>query len=299
MHARALASVMLAVALAACTTPRPPAMHVEVPRAVVADDPDAITISWIGHATILIGIHGHWILTDPVFSDRLAGTVTRGVRAAIAPGELPPLDAIVISHAHFDHLDLPSLRALPAAPLLVPAGLPAFLDDVPQHAVALDTGQVWQHGELRITAVPASHGDGRYWLDRWHTRTHTGWVIEAGGRAVYFAGDTGYIADDARALGRRFAIDVALIPVGPTGRAEWVERLRASVHANPEAALSLFGDTGARWMVPIHFGTFFQPPDRERPLVEAAIARRGLGDRVRVLAIGETAVFRAATPAAP
>ncbi len=284
---------MLAVALAACTTPRAPAMHVVVPREVVAGDPDAITISWIGHATLLIGIHGHWILTDPVFSDRLGGTIVRSVRAAIAPAELPPLDAIVISHAHFDHLDLPSLRALPAAPLLVPVGLPVFLDrDLPQQPVALDTGQVWQRGELRITTVPASHGDGRYWLDRWHTRTHTGWIIEAGGHTVYFAGDTGYIASDARELARRYRIDVALIPVGPTARPDWVEQLRASVHANPDAALSLFVDSGARWMVPIHFGTFFQPPDLERPLVEAAIARRGLGDRVRVLAIGETAVFR-------
>ncbi|HEY0193850.1 MAG TPA: MBL fold metallo-hydrolase, partial [Kofleriaceae bacterium] len=170
----------MATALAACATPREPALHVQVPRA--ADDPDAITISWIGHATLLVGIHGHWILTDPVFSDRLGGVITRGVRAAITPGELPPLDAIVISHAHFDHLDLPSLRALPAVPLLVPHGIPAFLDDdLPQRATttALDTWQSWQRGDLKITAVPASHGEGRYLVDRWHTRTHTGWIIEA------------------------------------------------------------------------------------------------------------------------
>lgn len=296
---------LLAIALAACATPREPAMHVQVPHAELASDPDAITISWVGHATLLIGIHGHWILTDPVFSDRLRGVITRGVRAAIAPAQLPPLDAILISHAHFDHLDLPSLRALPAAPLLVPDGAPAFLDDdLPQRAAIfpLDTWQSWQRGDLTITAVPASHGDGRYWVDRWNTRTHTGWIIEAGGHTVYFAGDTGYIADAARALGRRFAIDVALIPVGPTGRLAWVEHIRSTVHANPEGALSLFVDSRARWMVPIHFGTFFQPPGRERPIVEQAIARRGLGDRVRVLAIGETAVFHAATsgtPAAP
>ena len=76
------------------------------------------------------------------------------------------------------------------------------------------------------------------------------------------------------------------------GRASWIERWRADVHANPDAALDLFHDTGAQWMVPIHFGTFFEPADRERPLVEAAVARHHLEHSVRVLAIGETTTFR-------
>ncbi|HEX4417098.1 MAG TPA: MBL fold metallo-hydrolase [Kofleriaceae bacterium] len=282
-----------ALTFAACATPREAPMHVTVPSAELAGDPDAITVSWIGHATVLIGIRGHWILTDPVFSDRLAGVMARGVRAAIAPSELPPLDAILISHAHFDHLDLPSLHRLGDAPLLVPPGIPTFLPaDLPQHQIVpLDTWQTWRHGDIRITAVPASHGDGRYLVDRWHTRSHTGWIIEVGNRTVYFAGDTGYVAADARELGRRYRIDVGLIPVGPAGRAAWLERMRADVHATPDAALALFHDAGAQWMVPIHFGTFFQPPDRERPLVEAAVARHHLEHQVRILAIGETTTF--------
>ena len=176
---------------------------------------------------------------------------------------------------------------------LVPPGVPTFLPgDLPQHqVVALDAWQVWSHAGVRITAVPASHGDGRYLFDRWNTRSHTGWVIEVGDRTVYFAGDTGYIAAQARELRRRFRIDVDLIPVGPAGRADWIERFRAGVHATPDAALDLFRDTGAQWMVPIHFGTFFQPADRERPLIEAAVARRHLERAVRVLAIGETTAF--------
>lgn len=282
------------IAAAACGVPREPPLHVRVPRAELAEDPDAITVSWVGHATLLLGIRGHWILTDPVFGDRLAGVLGRKVKAAIAPAELPALDAIVISHAHFDHLDLPSLRRLGGAPLLVPPGVPTFLPaDLPQHpVVALDTWQAWHHDDLTITAVPASHGDGRYLVDRWHTRSHTGWVIQVGERTVYFAGDTGYVPAQAAELARRFRIDVALIPVGPAGRARWVEDWRADVHANPDAALDLFHDLGAQWMVPIHFGTFFQPPDLERPLVEAAIARHHVERAVRVLAIGETATFR-------
>lgn len=285
--------VALAIAFTACAAPREPAMHVHVPAAPTARNADDITVSWIGHATLLIGIRGHWLLTDPVFSERLAGVVTRKVEPALAPSELPPLDAILISHAHVDHLDPPSLRRLPDAPLLVPSGLPAVLPgDLPQHrVVALDTWQSWTSGDLRITAVPAAHGDGRYWIDRWHTRTHTGWVIAVGGRTVYFAGDTGYVADQAREIGRRFQIDVDLIPVGPTGRMAWLERLRASVHANPDAALDLFRDTGAQWMVPIHFGTFFQPAGKELPLIQAAVSRHHLERSVRILSIGETTTF--------
>jgi L-ascorbate metabolism protein UlaG (beta-lactamase superfamily) len=291
--------VALVIASTACAFPQEPAMHVHVPAAATAAtaaaarDADDITVSWIGHATLLIGIRGHWLLTDPMFSERLAGVLPRQVEPALAPSELPPLDAILISHAHFDHLDPASLRRLPDAPLLVPSGMPVLLPrDLPQHrVVALDTWQSWTSGDLRITAVPASHGDGRYWIDRWHTRTHTGWVIELGDRTVYFAGDTGYVAAEARELRRRFQIDVDLIPVGPAGRTGWVERLRASVHANPDAALDLFRDTGAQWMVPIHFGTFFQPAGKELPLIQAAVARHHLERSVRILAIGETTTF--------
>jgi L-ascorbate metabolism protein UlaG (beta-lactamase superfamily) len=290
----ACAIAAVALAIPACAAPREPPMHVTVPLTAFTGDPDAITVSWIGHATMLIGIRGHWFLTDPMFSERLAGVVGRAVAPAIAPSELPPLDAILVSHAHFDHLDLPSLHRLADAPLLVPPGIRTFLPgDLPQRTVvALDTWQTWTAGDVRITAVPASHGDGRYLVDRWHTRSHTGWIIEVGDRTVYFAGDTGYLADQARELRHRFRIDVDLLPVGPAGRAAWLERLRADVHATPDAALDLFRDTGAQWMVPIHFGTFFQPAGRELPLVEAAVARHHLERSVRVLAIGETTTFR-------
>jgi L-ascorbate metabolism protein UlaG (beta-lactamase superfamily) len=293
-HRLAPAVIAAMIGATACATPHKPPMHVVVPNEAFTDDPDAITVSWIGHATLLVGIRGHWFLTDPMFSKRLAGVSARVVEAAMAPSELPPLDAILMSHAHFDHLDVPSLRRLADVPLLVPPGMPTFLPaDLPQRqVVALDTWQTWTRGDVQITAVPASHGDGRYLVDRWHTRSHTGWILQVGDRTVYFAGDTGYVADQARELGQRYHIDVALVPVGPAGRAGWIERWRADVHATPDAALDLFHDTGAQWMVPIHFGTFFEPADRERPLVEAAVARHHLERSVRVLAIGETTTFR-------
>jgi L-ascorbate metabolism protein UlaG (beta-lactamase superfamily) len=290
----AIAAIGVTVALPGCAKPGDAPMHVRVPYEAFAGDPDAITVSWVGHATLLIGIRGHWFLTDPMFSERLAGVMARKVEAAISPSELPPLDAILVSHAHFDHLDMPSLRRLAGVALLVPPGVPTFLPkDLPQHpVVALDTWQTWSHGDVRITAVPASHGDGRYVFDLWHTRSHTGWVIEVGDRTVYFAGDTGYVPAQTQALAQRFRIDVGLIPVGPAGRAAWLERLRADVHATPDAALELFQNSGAQWMVPMHFGTFFAPAGQERPLVEAAVARHHLEHQVRMLAIGETTTFR-------
>jgi N-acyl-phosphatidylethanolamine-hydrolysing phospholipase D len=254
-------------------------------------DGDDITVSWVGHATVLVGIGGHWFLTDPVFADRLAHVEGRSVAAAMRPDEMPPLDAILISHAHFDHLDLPSLRALADVPLIVPPGLCAFLDDIPQReVVALDTGASWTRGDVTITAVPASHGDGRYLVDWWHKKTHTGWLIQVGDRTVYFAGDTGFVARDALAL-RRYHIDVGIIPVGPAGRPKLVERWRRDVHVTPDAAMDLFAATGAQWMVPIHWGTFFQPAGRERPLIDAAIARHHEERWVRVLGIGESTRF--------
>ncbi|HTJ43485.1 MAG TPA: MBL fold metallo-hydrolase [Kofleriaceae bacterium] len=279
------------IAVAACAHPRPAPHHVQVPHVTAADD--EITVSWVGHATCLVGIRGHWFLTDPNFADRIAGVVRRAVAPAISPRELPPLDGILISHSHFDHLDLDSLRSLHDAPLFVPPGVTAVLPgDLPQHdVVALDTWQSWTRGDVTITAVPASHGDTRYWFDLWHSHAHTGWMIQVADRTVYFAGDTGYVASQSRELARRFRIDVGIIPVGPAGRAHWIERWRAAAHATPDAAMDLFRDTHAQWMVPIHYGTFFQPADYERPLVEAAVARHHAERWVKILDIGETASF--------
>jgi L-ascorbate metabolism protein UlaG (beta-lactamase superfamily) len=289
------------IGVAACSAPPVSPHHVTVPTMAVAAPADGvaaqvaddeITVSWIGHATCLIGINGHFFLTDPVFSERIGWFVRRNYQPAMRPDEMPKLDAILISHAHMDHLDFPSLRALAAVPLFIPPGVKHYLpDDLPQHPVyGVETWGSWHQGDVTITAVPAQHEDDRFLIDGfWHS--HTGWVIQVGNRTVYFAGDTGYVPAYAQEIGRRFHIDVALIPVGPAGRAKWIERSRANVHAHPDAAMQLFKDTHAQWMVPIHYGMFFQKRGWERPFLDAAIQRAGLERWVRVLDIGETARF--------
>lgn len=268
--------------------PAPQLAHPVVPAAVA--DTESIGITWVGHATVLIRIRDRWILTDPVLGKRVAKVLPRNVEAGIDPKALPKLDAVLISHAHFDHLDIPSLWQVPKTTILTPSGATKFLPDgLP--ATGLATWQQWSHDGLTITAVPASHGDGRYLVDRWNHATHTGYVIEYQGLTVYFAGDTGYIAKDAAALKARYAIDVALIPIGPAGRAKWIENWRADVHATPEHAMELFTASGAQWMVPIHYDTFFKPRHYERPFLDRAIASARLEKRVRVIGIGETTEF--------
>lgn len=274
-------------------TPDPAPQRAHPRMLAPAAGTSSIGVTWIGHATVLVRIEDRWFLTDPVLRNRIAGILPRNVEAGIDPEELPPLAAVLISHAHFDHLDIPSLRRVGPAQLIVPSGAAKFLpDDLPTRGVArLETWQQWTHDGVTITAVPASHGDGRYLVDRWNRDSHTGFVIEYRGRTVYFAGDTGFVANSAAAIRERFAIDVALIPIGPAGRAKWIERWRSDVHTTPEAALTLFTSTGSQWMVPIHYDTFFKPRHHELPYLERAIADAALGRRVRVLSIGASTEF--------
>jgi N-acyl-phosphatidylethanolamine-hydrolysing phospholipase D len=251
----------------------------------------SLQVFWIGHATVLVRMDDRWILTDPHFGARLAGVQKRRVAPAMQPDELPPIDCVVVSHAHFDHLDPASLAALdPTATLAVPTGILTFLDErTPFGTIAsLDDWRGTDCHGVRITAVPARHGQGRYLVDAlWHHETAAGFVFEYHGMTVYFAGDTGYDERLFASIGRRFRIDLALLPFGPAGRPRWIERLRRSVHMTPDDSLRAFAVLGAQWLVPMHWGTFFKDPAVERRAITAAIARDPRRDRVRLLEVGQ------------
>ena len=152
----------------------------------------------------------------------------------------------------------------------------------------------WKVAEVdgvRVTAVPVKHFNGRYGFDNGPMSTFTGYIVEYGGKTVFFAGDTGYDPEKFKEIGKRFTIDVALIPIAPTEPHDFMKR----VHANPEEALQIFDDVHAKAMVPIHHGTFMQGTDSSittaREQLTRLVTERHLEDRVFILNIGEQKIL--------
>ena len=247
---------------------------------------------WIGHATVLIEMADRWILTDPNFSGSVGMVVHRKVAPGVDLDALPEIDWVLISHAHLDHLDHPSLRRVgEQAAVATPPGAAAALPKIPFRRVApLGAWQSVEQEGVRITAVPVRHGDARWGLDAIYRHdAHTGYVVEYSGLTVFFAGDTGYDPQFFKQIGLRFPkIDLALIPVGPAG-SRFFRPLMRSAHVNPAEALRIFDEVHARWMIPIHFGTFFQASPAEMAEIRAAIRKHPRGDRVLLLRQGEAA----------
>lgn len=258
---------------------------------------DQLAITWLGHASTLIRMGGKRILTDPHFSQRAspvawAGTA-RSVPAPYRPDELGHIDLVLISHNHFDHLDEASVLALARQPggsplFLVPQGLEGWFQDRGMDRVSpLAWWQATAFGPLQVHAVPAHHWSARGLSDR-HRSHWAGWVLKGGGHTVYFAGDTGY-SDDFKAIGERLGpVDLALLPVG----AYEPRAFMRDQHVNPDEAVKIHQDVGARLSIGIHWGTFAlsdEPLDAPLAELPAARARAGLpADAFRLLQHGQT-----------
>jgi len=245
-----------------------------------------LKVTFIGHATVLVELNGRFFLTDPVFSPRIPA-VKREVPPGIGMEELPPLTAVLISHAHYDHMDLASLERLPAdVPIVLPSGTRGLAAPLGERRfVELATWKSWESPGGRVTAVPANHYGGRIMLDSFF-RAANGYVIESGGVAVYFAGDTGPLNPFDK-IGARYDLDLALLPIGAY-RPRWIMRWS---HQNPSEALDAFQALGADFMIPIHWGTFklsMEPMDEPVRLLEEAASKRGLSRQVTVLQPGES-----------
>jgi L-ascorbate metabolism protein UlaG (beta-lactamase superfamily) len=260
--------------------------------------PDRIAVTFIGHSTFLVQLGGICILTDPIWSERCSPVSCIGPRRARRPGQslnaLPGIDLLLVSHNHYDHMDLPTLRQVrkrwspPAATglgnarHLAKAGI--------RDAVELDW---WQSTELagsRVTYVPAQHFSARTLLDR-NRSLWGGFIVEAGGAVVYFAGDSGYGSYFAE-IGRRFPrIDLALLPIGAY-EPRWFMRTH---HMNPEEAVRAHCDLRARRSIGMHFGTF-QLTDEAIDAPVLALRRESAAAGIEdhefdVLAFGETREF--------
>lgn len=266
--------------------------------------PDArLAVLWVGHATALVQIDDKVILTDPVFTSTVGELSRRLVEPGLDPEDLPPVDAVLISHMHFDHLSLGSLSMIgpKVRALFVPQGGLVYVPNYAFDAIELPRWATWQHGGLRITAVPVHHSGYRYGLDRdWMTTSFTGYVVEYHGISVYFGGDTAYRRDDFVQTRARFpSLDLALIPIAPIHPRDFMK----DKHVDPSEAVQAFFDLGARRMVPIHFDTFVNSTDAfgEAPReLRRVMAARALGPSdVQILAAGEQRVLIRRDPSPP
>lgn len=282
----------------------PPLPDPPLPAAVPRLDAPRPNATWVGHATVLLQLPSLTLLTDPHFSERASPVPFAGPKRAYPPGvplsALPHVDVVVISHNHYDHLDLASVEALAAqaggSPLfIVPLGLKEWFAGVGIHNV-VELGW-WQrhavHG-VDIVLTPAHHWSSRTPWDRRLT-LWGGFAILGDGLKLVYTGDTGYAPDFVeirRRLAAEDSFDLALIPVGCYEPREFMR----SQHVNPEEAVRIHQDLGARRSIGVHWGTFMDLCDE--PLDQApkdlALARTSAGladDAFVVLQRGETRVF--------
>ena len=250
-------------------------------------------ITFIGHSSFLVQTGGQSVLIDPVFATRLI-LLRRQRRAGILLRDLPDVDAVLLTHAHMDHLNRPSLRAvtremrrrgLPAPVAIVPRAVTDLVRTLGFSAVhELDWWESLAHNGLNITATPAKHWGARMFKDT--HRGFGGYVIRAaGGPGVYHSGDTAYFGGFEE-IGSRLNPDIALLPIG----AYFPDSYRA-VHTSPEEALQAFQDLKAAVMIPMHFGTFRlgrEPMTEPLPRLLTAAKRAGIEPCIHPLGEGET-----------
>jgi len=258
--------------------------------------PDArLAALWIGHATVLVQMDDAFVLTDPVFTRTVGEISPRRVEPGLAPENLPPLAAVVISHMHFDHLSYDSLDLIEHKTkiVLVPPEVRSILPRYAFESRELERWESYDAGGVRITAVPVRHVGGRWGIDQaWHPRSFTGYVFEYHGLSVYFGGDTAFDPADFRATRARFPdLSLALLPICPTAPRDFMRH----THMDSKQALDAFSLLGAARMVPIHFDTFInsddQPGDCPRLLREHMRERGMAEERVAILQIGEQRVL--------
>ena len=234
--------------------PGPPASSVDVDHALIQAHNAGPRVTWIGHSSVLFQSDGHNVLLDPVFAEqRIAWFYPRYAPPGLRPDELPPIDAILISHSHPDHLDLRSIEALSReATVVVPRRLgKLFTRRQFARVIELDWWEATQLGGMRITLTPARHWSCRRPWDRNRT-LWGGYVVETPSVSIYHVGDSAW-CDVFAEVGRRFpGLSAALVPIGGYEPAWFMSQN----HINPEEAGRAFLDCGARTLIPVHWGTF-------------------------------------------
>ena len=252
-------------------------------------------VTFIGHSSFLLQMGGQNLLVDPVFAQWLV-VLRRLRRPGVTIEQLPAIDAVLLSHAHMDHLNRPSLMRIVRhsrlmrgrAPVaIVPWGVSDLVRDLGfERVIRMEWWQTHALGNMEVTMTPAAHWGARFYRDT--HRGYGGYVVRSGSHSLYHSGDTGYFEGFAQ-IGKRLAPQLALLPIGASNPNSF-----RNIHASPEDALRAFVDLGSRWMVPMHYGTFRltgEPADEPLQRLLAAADKAGLSSQIRVLEEGETKAF--------
>jgi len=250
-------------------------------------DPERFTVTWVGHTSFLIQIAGLNVLTDPIWSDRASPVQFAGPRRWVPPAiefdRLPPIDVVVLSHDHYDHLDSTTVSRIasryPAAVWNAPLGVGRFLK---QHGARdINERDWWDQssvGSLKLTCVPAQHFSGRT-LGRRNRTLWSGWTLRSRNHSIFFAGDTALHPEFATIAERCGPFELAILPIGAY-EPRW---FMGSVHMNPEDCMKAMSQLVSRQsgrrliMAAAHWGTFKltdepmdEPPARMRELWQSA-----------------------------
>jgi L-ascorbate metabolism protein UlaG (beta-lactamase superfamily) len=235
-----------------------PGGPVPLTRDEIPAEAGELAVTWFGHASALLEVDGQRVLVDPVWGERVSPSPllgpTRLHPAPVPLEELPPVDVVLISHDHYDHLDLPTVRWLLArseAAFVVPIGIGVHLRiwGVPEERIVeLDWNGSTTVGGLTLTCTEARHFSGRFFAR--DTTLWASWVIAGPRHRVFFGGDTGYTPAFAEIGARLGPFDLTLLPVGAYNEA-W-----RTIHMDPEEAVRAHGDLGGRVLLPIHWATF-------------------------------------------
>lgn len=246
-----------------------------------------VAITWIGHASFLIQFSDLNVLVDPNFANWLF-LMKRIKRAGLKITDLPPIDLVLLTHAHYDHFHKPTLRKLPSTKIgVMPWGVGSLAKKLGfARIIELDWWESFSQGDWKVTFTPSQHWGARTLHD--HHRGYGGFVLEHQGRKIYHAGDSAYF-DGFKEIGDKLRPEIALLPIG----AYHPESFR-KVHMGPDEAVKAFTDLRAKFFVPMHYGTFklsFEDMDEPPRWLREIAAQQKLLPRLKILDEGRPKVF--------
>ena len=246
-----------------------------------------VALTWIGHASFLIQFTDLNLLIDPNFANWLF-LIKRIKRSGMRIEHLPPIDLVLLTHAHFDHFHKPTLRRLPHPKIgIMPWGMGDLARNLGfSRIVELDWWESFSHEDWKVTLTPSKHWGARVLRD--HHRGYGGFVLEHQGRRIYHAGDSAYF-DGFKDIGRNCRPEIALLPIG----ACHPESFR-NLHMGPDEALKVFKELRARQLIPMHYGSFklgFEEVDEPAEWLMNFAKQQRLSNRVTFMEEGVPQVF--------